>query len=102
VATLYRFAALAVHPDRPGGDAASMARVNQAAELLRKGPRPTLSLLSCALRPYEADQVMRWGKHRGLPLGQIPLGYLGWLADEVDDQGIRPAARLVLHWRTCP
>ena len=97
VKVLYRFASLAVHPDRPGGDAASMARVNAAAELLGRGPARGSS---CALRPREADLVMPWGKYAGLSLGQIPAGYLGWLSEDIDDPVIRDAARVVLHWRT--
>jgi uncharacterized protein (DUF3820 family) len=99
VKTLLRYAALAVHPDRPGGSVESMRKVNAAAELLRRGPAPT-ALGLCAMRPREADIVMRFGKHRGLPMGQLPMGYLGWLAEDFSDGAIRAAARVVLHWRT--
>jgi hypothetical protein len=97
VTILFRFASLAVHPDRPGGDTTTMQRVVAAAELLRKGPAPIQG--QCALRPNEADRVMPWGKHRGLPMGQLPLGYLGWMASDNDDPAVRRAALDVLHWR---
>ncbi len=25
--------------------------------------------------------IMPWGKHRGVPLDQVPLGYLGWVLE---------------------
>ena len=99
--TLIRLASLAAHPDRPGGDTATMKRVNRAAELLRRGPIPT-ALGPCGFRPLEADRRMLWGKHRGWPMGELPLGYLGFLAEGVDDLDVRRAARIVLHWKTAP
>lgn len=103
VATLYRLASKAAHPDK-GGDHATMARVNAAVELLRS--RPTLGLrtagpcrLGHVIEP-SADLVMPWGKHERLPLSEVPLGYLGFLVEDSYDDDIREAARRWLHWRT--
>lgn len=98
IGTLVRFAALGAHPDRPGGDVESMKRVNQAAEVLRRGWAPTHRPVHVE-RP--AHRFLPWGKFKDESMAEVPLSYLGWLVDNImDDPDTRDAARRWLHWRT--
>jgi hypothetical protein len=104
VTVLYRLASKAAHPDT-GGDARTMAKVNAAVETLRG--RPPIAMRTAEpcrrphlVRPY-ADTIMPWGKHRGESMSEVPLGYLGWIVENVDnDEDVRDVARTWLHWRT--
>ena len=43
-----------------------------------------------------AEIRLTFGKHQGEPLGNVPPGYLGWLADNANAPGLRNAARQLL------
>ena len=43
-----------------------------------------------------AEIRLTFGKHQGETLGNVPSGYLGWLADNANEPGLRNAARRLL------
>ena len=94
----YRVLSKNAHPDA-GGSVAAMARLNAAIDLIRTTPTSTALATDCRRRPVEALQWMPWGKFRGAPMAEVPVSYLGWLLDNVDDAAVKVAARRVLHWR---
>lgn len=103
IATLHRFAALATHPDRQGGDTATMKRVNAAAELLRATPSGVGRLEPCHRAHVErpAYRFLPWGRFKGEPMSETPISYLAWVVENVvDDSDTREAARAWLHWRS--
>ena len=94
IATLYRLASKAAHPDH-GGDNEIMVRVNTAADVLRKGGAPPPP----SREPWQADMVMPFGKHKGKRLAGLPGDYLTWMAMHMDDASWRDCAKAVLAWR---
>ena len=97
----WRALSKSAHPDAGGSDAA-MARLNAAIDTIRATRPDTVGpavLADCGHRPAEAVQRLPWGKFRGIPLADVPVSYLGWILDNVDDATVRLAARRVLHWR---
>jgi uncharacterized protein (DUF3820 family) len=111
-----------LHPDH-GGSTAAMAAVNSAYDAIRgktRGWRPPedggglraeverLRAENARLRaqlarqeaPMAVGMPMPWGKHQGLPLGQVPPDYLRWACrQDWLDGDLRVALEDVLEWR---
>jgi exodeoxyribonuclease X len=52
--------------------------------ILEETGLPLLAVQKELLQP-QAYQTMPWGKHKGLPISQIPKGYLRWIKENVED-----------------
>lgn len=93
----YRVVAKANHPDA-GGSTKHMSRVNEAIEVIRLvGARITREP-ACIVRPGACDIELRAGKFSGLRLEEVPMSYLGWMAENWSGTDMRQAAVEVLHW----
>ncbi len=94
----YRALSKRTHPD-VGGDTRRMALLSDAVGAIRAaGSVSPVPPSSC--RTVMADDVrLPWGKHKGMSLSVVPLGYLAWLASECDDHRLRLDAARVLHVR---
>jgi hypothetical protein len=80
-----------------------MVRVNAAVELLRHGPATTPRTEPCHRAQFErpAFRLLPWGKFKGESMAEVPISYLAWLIENIDnDEDTRDAARRWLHWRT--
>jgi hypothetical protein len=50
--------------------------------------------------PDFSEVIVYFGKHKGKAIGEIPSGYLKWLANNADDDEIAEAADQEYDWRT--
>lgn len=64
----------------------------ECGKWLRWEPKP-ITLESALVYP------MPFGKHRGLAMGELPPGYVDWLADNCMDAKISRMARLIQEAR---
>ena len=93
----YRVVAKANHPDS-GGSTRVMARVNEAIEVIRGAGYRIPREPACGLRPGVCDLELSAGKFRGSRLEELPMSYLGWMAENWSGADMRQAAVEVLHW----
>lgn len=50
--------------------------------------------------PFRVQNTLPFGKHKGVPIGEIPRDYLGWLNDRLEhDNPILPTVKLELERR---
>ncbi len=59
--------------------------MNPQDELVELGLKPEVAKIFCDkhdLGPVSDDYEMPFGKHGGVPIGQVPTDYLDWLADQ--------------------
>lgn len=96
VALLYRFAAKAAHPDS-GGTTESMQRVNAANAVLRACSM--IPVQAAPLVPGAADERLTFGKHKGKRLRDVPITYLAWCMDNLENETWREMAETVYEWR---
>ncbi|MGI8794623.1 MAG: putative quorum-sensing-regulated virulence factor [Acidimicrobiales bacterium] len=122
VSAAHRALVRLLHPDR-GGSTAAMAAVNSAHDAIlgdTRGWRPPevgdglraeverLRAENARLRaevmsqaaPSAIGMPMPWGKHEGIPLGQVPPDYLRWACrQDWLDGDLRLDIEDVLEWR---
>ena len=104
IAVLFRAASKSAHPDA-GGSNQAMAKVNDAVDTLRHGPKPATRSSACdkphCVDPAKVawDLVINFGKHRGTRWAEVPLSYLAWLVENSYNPTSKTMALRWLHIR---